>query len=134
MQEMSETGPIPGSGRPPGRGRGHPPQYSCLEDPMDRGAWRAIVHGVTKSQTRLKRLSTQCETELALVYPSGCATITASQFHHPEPSALSTHFPLPPSSHEQPTILPLRLSVLGISYQWSLHILSSLGTGFFHLS
>ena len=64
---------------------------------MDRGAWRAIVHGVTKSQTRLKRLSVQCETELALVYPSGCATITASQFHHPEPCALSTHSPLPPS-------------------------------------
>ena len=49
---------IPGSGRSPGGGHGNPLQYSCLEDPMDRGAWRATVHGVAKSQTRLKRLST----------------------------------------------------------------------------
>ena len=42
-------GLIPGSGRSPG-GNGNPLQYSCLENPMDRGAWRAIVHGVVKSQ------------------------------------------------------------------------------------
>ena len=48
------SGLIPGSGRSPGRGHGNPLQYSCLENPMDRGAWRATVHhGVTKSQTRL---------------------------------------------------------------------------------
>ena len=41
-----------------GEGHGSPLQYSCLENPMDRGAWRAVVHGVTKSWTRLKRLST----------------------------------------------------------------------------
>ena len=35
----------------PGEGNGNPPQYSCLGNPMDRGAWRAIVHGVTKSWT-----------------------------------------------------------------------------------
>ena len=44
---------IPGSGRSPGEGNGYPLQYSCLENPMDRGAWCAIVHGVAKSQTRL---------------------------------------------------------------------------------
>ena len=49
---------IPGSGRSPGEGNGNPLQYSCLENPMDRGAWRATVHGVTESQTQLKRLST----------------------------------------------------------------------------
>ena len=49
---------LPGSGRFPGGGHGNPLQYSCLESPMDRGAWRAAVHGVTKSRTRLKRLST----------------------------------------------------------------------------
>ena len=43
----------------PGGGHVNPLQYSCLENPMDRGAWRATVHGVSKSQTRLKRLSTQ---------------------------------------------------------------------------
>ena len=39
---------IPGSGRSPGEGNGNPLQYSCLENPIDRGAWWAIVHGVTK--------------------------------------------------------------------------------------
>ena len=39
---------IPGSGRSPGGGHGNPLQYSCLQNPMDRGAWRAAVHGVTK--------------------------------------------------------------------------------------
>ena len=41
---------------PPGQGNGYPLQYSCLENAMDRGAWRAIVQGVTKSWTRLKQL------------------------------------------------------------------------------
>ena len=44
---------IPGSGRSPGEGNGNPFQYSCLENSMDRGAWRVTIHGVTKSQTRL---------------------------------------------------------------------------------
>ena len=42
---------IPGSGRSPGGGNGNPLQHSCLKNPMNRGAWRAIVHGVAKSQT-----------------------------------------------------------------------------------
>ena len=49
---------IPGWGRSPGGGNGSPLQYSCLENPKDRGAWWAPVHWVTESQTRLKRLST----------------------------------------------------------------------------
>ena len=48
---------IPGSGRSPGGGHGNPLQYCRLENPMDREAWRATVHGVAKSQTRLKWLS-----------------------------------------------------------------------------
>ena len=44
---------IPESGRSLGGGHGNPLQYSCQENPMDRGAWRATVHGVTKSQTQL---------------------------------------------------------------------------------
>ena len=44
---------IPGSGRSPGEGNSDPLQYSCLENSVDRGAWRARVHGVTKSQTQL---------------------------------------------------------------------------------
>ena len=50
---MGDLGSIPGSGRSPGEGNGNPLQYSCLENPMDRRAWRATVHGVTKSQTQL---------------------------------------------------------------------------------
>ena len=49
---------IPGSGRSPGGGHGDPLQYSCLENHIDRGAWRATVHRVAKGQTRLKQLST----------------------------------------------------------------------------
>ena len=48
-----DMGLFPGSGRLPGVGNGNRLQYSCLENPMDRGVWRATVHGVTKSQTRL---------------------------------------------------------------------------------
>ena len=44
-------GLIPGSGIYPGEGNGSPLQYSCLENPMNRGAWLATVHGITKSQT-----------------------------------------------------------------------------------
>ena len=51
----------PCEGRSPGVGNGKPIQYSCLEDPMDRGAWRATVCGVTKSQMQLKRLSMHAE-------------------------------------------------------------------------
>ena len=51
--DAGDTGSIPGSGRSPGGGNGYPFQYSCLENPMDRGAWLAVVRGVAKSQTRL---------------------------------------------------------------------------------
>ena len=48
-----DPGSIPESGRSPGEGYGIPLQYSCLDNPMDRGAWRAAVNEVSKSQTRL---------------------------------------------------------------------------------
>ena len=48
-----DAGSTPGSGRFPGEGNGYPLQYSCLDNPMDRGAWRATIHGVAKSQTQL---------------------------------------------------------------------------------
>ena len=55
-----DPGSEPGLGRSPGEGNGNPLQYSCLENLMDRGAWRATVHGVTKSQTRLSDLHFSC--------------------------------------------------------------------------
>ena len=48
-----DPGSFPGSGRSPGEGNGNPLQYSCLENPIDGGAWWATVHGIAKSQTRL---------------------------------------------------------------------------------
>ena len=60
--DMRDVGLIPGLGRPPGEGHGSPLQYSCLENPIDRGPWRATVHRVMKSQTRLKWLSTHVGT------------------------------------------------------------------------
>ena len=56
--EARDMGLIPGLGRSPGGGRGNPLQYSCLENPMDRGAWWATVHKVEKSWTGLKKLGT----------------------------------------------------------------------------
>ena len=55
--DARDMGSIPGSGRSPGEEHDNLLQYSCLENPMDRGTWRATVHGVTRSWTRLKRLS-----------------------------------------------------------------------------
>jgi len=51
--DARDAGLIPGSGRSPGGGNGNSLQYSCLENSMDRGAWKATVHGVAKSQTQL---------------------------------------------------------------------------------
>ena len=48
-----DSGSIPGLGRSPGEGNGNPLQYSCLENSMDRGAWQANDHGVTKSWTQM---------------------------------------------------------------------------------
>ena len=56
-RDTRHAGLISGSRRYPGEGNSNPLQYSCLENPIDRGDWQATVHGVTKSQTRLKRLS-----------------------------------------------------------------------------
>ena len=52
-EDIGNVDSIPGSGRCPGGGHGNPLRYSCLESPMDRGAWQATVHGVAKSRTRL---------------------------------------------------------------------------------
>ena len=50
----ANAGSVPGLGRSPAGGHGNPLQYSCLKNPMDRGAWWAMVHRIAKSQTRLK--------------------------------------------------------------------------------
>ena len=71
-----DLGLIPGLGCSPGEGNGNPLQYSCLENPMDRGAWQATVHRVTKSQTRLSELNINthkcgCSVYYFLKFPVG---------------------------------------------------------------
>ena len=66
-RDIEDASLIPGSGRPTGGGNGNPLQYSCLENPMDRGLWQAAVHGVAQSLTGLKRLSTHAHTQLPVV-------------------------------------------------------------------
>ena len=50
-RDIRDTSSVPALGRSPGGGHGNPLQYSCLENPLDRGAWWAIVHGVAESDT-----------------------------------------------------------------------------------
>ena len=79
--DIKDLGLIPWSGRSPGKGNGNPLQYSCPENPMDRGVWWAAIHGVTKSRTRLKRLHTHGflrETEKLEIYDSCSILITIS--------------------------------------------------------
>ena len=60
--DTGDLGLIPGLGRSPGEGNGNPLQYSCLENPMDRGAWRATVHRIAKSQDMIERVNNnQCQ-------------------------------------------------------------------------
>ena len=60
--DARDMGSIPGSRRSPGVGNGNPLQYSCLENPMDRGTWEATVYGVAKILDTTKRLSTHART------------------------------------------------------------------------
>ena len=56
-RDVKDTGSVPGLGRSSGEGHGNPLQCSCLENPMDRGAWWDAVHRVTKSWTQLKQFN-----------------------------------------------------------------------------
>ena len=58
VEDIRDAGSVPGLGRSPGEGHGNPLQYSCLENPMDRGAWRVTIPRVAKSQIQLKRQHT----------------------------------------------------------------------------
>ena len=84
-------GSIPGSGRSPGEGHGNPLQYFCLENPMDRGPWRAIVDRVAQSRTRLKGLSSssssekgKSESEVAQSCPTLCNPMDCIAYQVPQ--------------------------------------------------
>ena len=68
--DVRDLDSIFGSGRSPGEGHGNPLQYSCLENPMDRGAWQATAHIVTQSQTQLKQLGTYAYLSDIVVFPT----------------------------------------------------------------
>ena len=61
-----DEGLIPGLGRSPGEGNGNPLHYSCLENPMDRGAWRATVHGVANELDKTWRLNNNSNNKMGL--------------------------------------------------------------------
>ena len=68
--DIRDMGSIPGLERSPGGRHGTLLQYSCLENPMDRGAWWATVHGISKSQAQLKRLSTHTHNDSCIFHYS----------------------------------------------------------------
>ena len=84
-----DPGLTPGLGRSPGEGNGYPPQYSCLENPMDRRTWGAIVHGVAKSQMRLNDFHF---TQFSSVVPQPCPTL---QLHGLQHARLPCPSPIP---------------------------------------
>ena len=96
--EVRDTGSVPGLGRSPGGRHGNPLQYPCLENPMDRGAWRTTVHKVSQSRTRVKQISTAW-THSAKATHTQSPTYTHTtfiSFPHPPQAAspsLSPHSP-----------------------------------------
>ena len=73
--DARDSGSIPGWGRSAGGGHGNPLQYSCLENPMDRGAWQLTVHGVAKSQTLLNNFTFKTTRELPCSFHWLCEDI-----------------------------------------------------------
>ena len=79
-----DSGSVPASGRPPGEGNGNPLQYSCLENPKDRGAWETTVHGVTKEvdttwQLKNKKLSREREKRQWMWQNADCCQVQVVQ-------------------------------------------------------
>jgi len=101
--DVRDKGSIPGLGRSPGEGNGYPLQYCCLENPMDRGAWRATVYRVAQSHTRLKQLSTHTRHRLRVKYHKTALLFSCKQRVLSFPTFLSNlatdQSPLTPSSH-----------------------------------
>ena len=77
---IRDVGLIPGLGRSPRGEHGNPLQYSCLDNPTDRGAWRAMVHRIAKSQTQLEEFSTFLLVVPVVMY--GCESWTVKKAEH----------------------------------------------------
>ena len=83
--DVRDRGSIPGSGRSFKGGHSNPLQYSCLENPTDRGTWWATVHRVAKSWTRLKWLNIHLYNEMGILFALDTQTDTEAPWYHWEP-------------------------------------------------
>ena len=101
--DIREVGLIPGSGRSPGGGNGNPLQYSCLENPMDRGAWWAMVHGVEKEVDTTEQLThTHTPTPNSpAVLPHPSHQTPQLSFPHPSHQTPQLSFPILPTSNQK---------------------------------
>ena len=108
--DIRDLGSIPGLGRSPGEGQHNPLQYPCLENPRDRGAWWATVHGIAKSQTRLKHLTYHARPPIFSPAPS----FFPPSFPPTVPFPLSSSLPslLPSFIQQFPSILLFQTLVL----------------------
>jgi len=105
-------GLIPGLGRSPGVGNGNPFQYFCLKNPMDKEAWCATVHGVTKSRTRLST-HTHTHTHISIISSMNCAFSVESK----EPSSY------PRLSKFSPIISSKHFIVLHFSFRYFIYLI-----------
>ena len=112
---------IHGLGRVPGEWNGNPLQDSCLENPMDRGAWQATVHGVVKSRTWLKWLSTHTD---IYGHQEGEPCLIHLQATYPNPSTLSctTIIPLTSTLSTFPSLCSSHIGLLIVAQTQGAHL------------
>ena len=93
--KAGDWGSIPGSGRSPEEGNGNPLQYSCLENPMDRGAWWTLVHGLARVRQDLATKKQEQFSSVAQLCPTLCDPVDCSTpgfpVHHQLPELAQTH-------------------------------------------
>ena len=98
--EVRNTGSIPGSGRSPEGGYGNSLQYSCLENPMDRGTWQVMVYRIEKSQTWLKWLTTAHMVPIMTAWPMKYAIMVLCLKRLPVPTSWILEYLLFDSSYQ----------------------------------
>ena len=102
-RDTGDVGSIPESGISPGEGNGNPLQYSCLENPMDRGAWQAAAHGVEKSRTQLSvhvQLSTWYKQRIKSARTLGLPYFAPWEWHVRRPELASWRMSIPAEASE----------------------------------
>ena len=123
-----DPGLIPGSGRSPGEGNGNPLEYSCLENPMDRGGWRAIVHGVSQSQNLENSSAPSSSTPVSWPRPLPPSLEEAGSLLTGLPASLQFNQYLLGTFHGPGPVLPIGATAVNKNWQkslsvWSLHFI-----------